>query len=122
MTVTIGRRELLAALSGVVTAWPLAARAEQPALPVVGFLNTRSADVSSHLVAALRQYDRIPALAAELANRPMAVLVATGGETANGQWRVAFASRHACMKFSFVIVASQASQKNTNTSRPSSTT
>jgi len=35
---------------------------------------------------------------------------------------LAFASRHACMKFSFVIEASQASQKNTNTSRPSSST
>src|SRR6516162_9198313 len=98
------RREFITLVGGAV-AWSLAARAQQPAMPVIGFLNTRSADVSSHLVAALRrglaengyvegqtvtveyrwangQYDRIPALAAELANRPMAVLVATGGEPA----------------------------------------
>ena len=55
MTVTIGPRELLAALGGAVVAWPLAARAQQAAMPVVGFLSSRAPGESADLVAAFRQ-------------------------------------------------------------------
>jgi putative ABC transport system substrate-binding protein len=103
MTVTMGRRELLVALGGAAAAWPLAARAQQPAMPVVGFMSARSPEDSAHLVAAFRrglgesgfiegqnvaiefrwahgQYDRLPALADELVRRQVNVLVAVGGE------------------------------------------
>jgi putative tryptophan/tyrosine transport system substrate-binding protein len=102
MTVTIGRRELLAALGGAA-AWPLAARAQQAPTPLVGYLSVRSND--NYLVEALRrglreigyvegqnvaieyrwamgQYDRMPEMASELARRPLAVLVTAGGEPA----------------------------------------
>jgi putative ABC transport system substrate-binding protein len=53
MTVTIGRRELLAALGVAAVAWPLAARAQQPAMPVIGFLSTRAPGADPHLVGAV---------------------------------------------------------------------
>src|SRR5215472_2657799 len=55
MTVTIGRRELLAALGGGAAAWPLAARAQRSAMPVIAFISGRAADASARYVAAFRQ-------------------------------------------------------------------
>ena len=104
MTVTIGRRELLAALGGAAVAWPLAARAQQSALPVVGLITTGSppSTASRDLLAfaaglkengyvdgqnvtidyrwAEGQFDHLPALAAELVAHRPAVLVAGGGD------------------------------------------
>ena len=55
MTVTIGRREFLAALGGAVAAWPLAAHAQQPTMAMVGFLDAASAGERSQAVAAFRK-------------------------------------------------------------------
>ena len=98
------RREFITLIGGAA-AWPLTARAQQRAMPVIGYLSTRSSEDTTHLVAAFRsglaqsgyvegqsasieyrwalgQYNRLPDLAAELVRRPVTVLVATGGEPA----------------------------------------
>ena len=95
------RREFLGVMGGVATAWPLAARAQQPAMPVIGFLDGRSASDTRSAVApflvglkevgyleaqnvvieyrwADGQYDRLPTLVADLLGRQVAVVFAAG--------------------------------------------
>ena len=55
MPITLGRRELIAALGGAAMTWPLAAHAQQPAIPVIGYMDTASASTTAHLVEAFRR-------------------------------------------------------------------
>jgi putative ABC transport system substrate-binding protein len=104
MPIKIGRRKLLATLGGATVAWPLAARAQQPAIPVIGYLSSGTPAGFAPLVDAFRRGlneaglvegrnvtiafrwseghdERLPALVAELIQSQVAVIVATGGNT-----------------------------------------
>jgi putative tryptophan/tyrosine transport system substrate-binding protein len=93
----VRRREFIALVGGAAASWPLVARAQPAAMPVIGFLETRSPDMVSDRLRRFRQglketgyvegenvtivydwaesFDRLSALAAELVRRPVAVIV-----------------------------------------------
>jgi len=105
MTVTIGRRTFIGGLGGSALAWPIAARAQRAAAPVIGFLSSTSPDQPLRRVAAFRQglgdagyaeresvaiefrwaenqAYQLPRLAADLIRRQVAVIATTGGTAA----------------------------------------
>ena len=105
MAIHIRRREFVFTLGGAAVAWPLAVRAQQQTMPVIGYLGAESPTAFASRVRAFRQglgetgyvegrnvaiefrwaegqHNRLPALAADLAGRPVNVIVAPGGAPA----------------------------------------
>ena len=103
----VRRREFITLLGGAAATWPVGVRAQQPTMPVIGYLSSGSPVAFAPMVAALRrglseagavegqsfaiefrwaegQYDRLPAFADDFARRPVAVIVAPAAGPRDG--------------------------------------
>ena len=124
MAIGIGRRKFIFALGGAAAMWPLAARAQQASLPLVGFVHAGSADTAARYLAAFRRslndlgyaegrnvtiefhwleghYDRLPALMDDLVRRQVTVIAAAGST------QVALAAKAATATIPIVFAVSE---------------